>query len=233
MGKINSNCGYCFSAFGKSSVTSGIYKNFTACGLSKLMGLICTNLFTSSGYTKIKTSQLNKMRVSGTTKLRQSTAGEIHSSGHLEASHCPKLGKIQASGHASLNHCQDIKEIVASGAFSLDCSKVQGNVTLTGNEATITGSTIVGKLQCAEKIVKISNSSIGRIIVRPVNNNWRFEILPFWSYLRKSSPQEQVIELSGKNCQTPSISFEDGAFGKVYLQNGATRPTVTGAAVII
>jgi hypothetical protein len=87
-------------------------------------------------------------------------------------------------------------------------------------------------LECIERVVKISNSSIGRIVVKPLYNHSGFEIFPFWSYVRKSSPQEQVVKLSGLNCRIASISFEGGAFGKVHLQNGAPAPIVAGAAVV-
>lgn len=203
-------------------------KNFTASGQSNVEGLVCENLFHSSGHSQIQSSKLNKISTSGSTNLFQSTANEIRSSGHLQASDCPRLGKITTSGQTAITRCEEIDKIVASGAFSLDSSKVKGNVILSGNSVEITDSTIAGKLECASKIIKISNSSIGSIIVKPIQSTARFEFFS-WntsSYISQtsSSSTEQLIELSGKNCRVGSISFMDGAVGKVLLRNGATAP---------
>ncbi len=208
--------GYCL-------VKNQTAKNFTASGESIVADLVCENLFHSSGRSQIRSSKLNKASTSGSTNLVFSTANEIRSSGHLQASDCPRLGKITASGQTAITRCAEIEKIVASGAFSLDSSKVRGNVILSGNSAEITDSTIAGKLECASKIIKISNSSIGRIIVKPIHSTSRFELFN-WNIYQSSSPAEQLIELSGKNCQVGSISFTDGAVGKVLLRNGATAP---------
>ena len=171
------------------------------------------------------------MIASGSTNLFQSTANELHSSGHLEVAECT-LGKVITSGNTGISRCKEIEEIAASGAFALDASKVTGNVILSGHRPEISDSTIAGKLECVAKTVKISNASIGKIVVKPIQSYSLFEIFSWKTY--SSAPQsiEQVIELSGKNCQIGSIVFEDGASGKVRLKNGAKAPTVSGAAVI-
>lgn len=198
-------------------------KNFTASGQSIVAGLVCENLFHSSGHSRILSSKLNKVSTSGSTNLMFCTANEIRSSGYLQALQCPRLGKVTVSGQTAISGCAEIEKIVASGAFSLDASKVTGNVVLSGNSPEIANSTIAGTLECASKIIKISNSSIGRIVVKPIHTTSRFELFN-WNISQSSSPTEQLIELSGKNCQVGSISFTDGAVGKVLLRNGATAP---------
>jgi hypothetical protein len=197
-------------------------KNFTASGDSIVAGLECENLFHSSGRSQIRSSKLNKVSTSGSTNLVFSTANEIRSSGHFQASNS-RLGTVTASGQTAINRCGEIEKIVASGAFSLDASKVTSDVILSGNSAEITDSTIAGKLECASKIIKISDSTIGRIIVKPIHSTSRFELFS-WNFSQTSSPAEQLIELSGKNCQVGSILFADGAVGKVLLRNGASAP---------
>lgn len=207
--------GFCWSFTGRYSINNQTARNFTTSGYSHIAGLECENLFRSSGHTQIHASILNKMIVSGSTNLSRSTVNELRSSGHLQATDCPRLGKIVASGHAAITRCKEIAEIVASGAFTLDDSKVTGNVILSGDRLEISDSTIAGKMECSAKIIKICNSSIGQIIVKPIKSS--FELFGWKTF----SPIEQLIELSGDNCQVGSIVFEDGAVGKVRLVNGA------------
>lgn len=229
MGAVTKNLsftGYCW-------VKNQTAKNFTASGQSNVVGLVCEHLFHSSGHSQIQSSKLNKVSTSGSTNLFQSTANEIRSSGHLQASDCPRLGKVIASGQTAMTRCEEIEKIVASGAFSLDSSKVKGNVILSGNFAEIADSTIAGKLECASKIIKISNSSIGRIIVKPINSTSRFEFFS-WNtstYISQtSSPTEQLIELSGKNCRVGSISFTDGAYRMSIFRYSSRASSVSRPA---
>ena len=142
MGAIASNNDLLFS--GHSSIQNQKARDITATGHSNVVGLACENLFYSSGHSNIQFSKLNKIAASGSTNLFHSTANEIRSSGHLQASDCPRLGKIQASGHISLMRCREIEGIVASGVFTLDSSKRSDNVTVSGNCSEIIDSTIVG-----------------------------------------------------------------------------------------
>ncbi len=221
---------------GHCTVNNQTATNFKGSGHSNLNSIVCTNLLQSSGHTKIEASMLNQVRVSGWTKFFQSTANEISSSGHLKISDCPKIGTVKASGHTTLDHCQEVGDIAASGGFSLNDSKVTGNVTLSGKETAIIDSTISGTLECAEKIIKIRNSTIGRVVVKPVKYSstrysFELEIFPNWktpisykSYGPVTESQEQIVELSGKNCRVGSITFEEGVIGRVVLKDGATLP---------
>ena len=100
----------------------------------------------------------------------------------------------------------------------------------SGNRQEITDSTITGTLECAAKIVKISNSTIGQIVIKPANSSTTFEFFDWKIYTDTNS--EQIVELSGKNCRVDSVSFEDGAVGKVLLRKGATMPKVSGGTEI-
>jgi hypothetical protein len=73
-----------------------------------------------------------------------------------------------------------------------------------------------------------------RIIIKPYNQLLRFTWpFAFLNYLFLPKGQAQAVELSGKNCQVNSVSFEDGAVGKVYVTDGACRPVVTGAEIAV
>lgn len=234
MTEINYNNDISFS--GNVSLANQIVRNFHGSGVCKLINLICENFFTFSGRGEIKSSKLNEMKVSGNTLLIESIAGKIRSSGRFQATDCPKLQEITGSGFVGLERCSEVGEIVATGGFALKTSKVSGNVTISGHDASIDNSTIAGTLECAEKIVKISNSIIEKIVVKPTRKTsgprWEFRI---WSFsISFGSPfkeQEQVIELSGEKCQIGSIAFEEGATGKVLVKAGASVPIVTGLDV--
>jgi len=234
MNEINSNNDVSFS--GNVSLANQIVRNFHGAGVCKLINLICEKFFTFSGRAEIKSSKFNEMKVSGSTSLVESTAGKILSSGRFQATNCPRLQEITGSGFVGLDRCPEVGEVVTTGGFALKASKVSGNVTIQGREASIDDSTIAGTLECADKIVKISNSSIQKIIVKPIHENsgprWEFRI---WSFsISFGSPlegQEQVIELSGEKCRIGSIAFEEGAVGKVLVKAGASVPIVTGLDV--
>jgi len=196
----------------------------TFSGHSNVVGQEYSDPLYCSGSTSIHSSNISTLYTSGSTDIRASTAKKLCCSGTLKASDCPKLGEIAASGNTAITRCKDIAEITASGKFSLDSSKVNGDVILSGDGPEISDSAIGGKLECAAKILKISNSAIGKIVVKPINMSSEFE---FFGWKRKTITQtEQVIELSGKNCRIGSVSFEDGAVGKVVLKNGATMPEI-------
>ncbi len=194
----------------------------TFSGHSKLVGQEYSDPLYCSGSTSIYSSNINTLYASGSTDFRSSTAQKLHCSGVLKAADCPKLGAIAATGKVAITHCKDIAEIAASGKFSLEFSKVKGDVILSGDGPKISDSAIGGKLECAAKIVKISNSAIGKIVVKPIKISSEFGFFG-WTW-KTISHTEQVIELSGKNCRIGSISFEDGALGKVVLRDGATMP---------
>ena len=194
----------------------------TFSGHSNLVGQEYFEPLYCSGKTSIHSSNISTLYASGSTDISSSTAKKLKCSGVLKAADCPKLGAITASGKTAITHCKDITEITASGKFSLESSKVNGDVIFSGDDPAISDSTIGGKLECAAKIVKISNSAIGKIVVKPIRISSEFEFF-FWKW-KTIAHTEQVIELSGKNCQIGSISFEDGAVGKVVLKNGATMP---------
>jgi len=170
------------------------------------------------------------MRVAGSTQLTKSEAYEVNASGSFQASDCLKLGKVVTSGSSSISNCKEVGEIVASGGFSLDGSNVKGNVAITGDHSDINNSSIRGTLECAGRIVKVFNSTINQISVKPARYNFRFDFF-LWGW-ESSSKKEQIIELSGKECRVGSVSFEEGAFGKVRLKNGATVASVTGGELI-
>jgi hypothetical protein len=188
-------------------------------GHSDIVGGVFDNLY-CSGSTDIQSAKINAIYTSGSTNLLSSTAMKINASGVFKAMDCPKLGEIKASGNAAITRCKDIENIEASGDFSLESSNVTGNVIFSGHSPKITESTIEGTLECAAKIVKISNSTIGRIALKPIKSSSGFEFFGWKN--ASSSPTEQVVELSGKNCRVGSISFEDGSLGKVILRDGAS-----------
>lgn len=215
---------------GSISTHNKTTENFNRSGASDVYGMVCTNLFQSSGATNIDSSKLNRVHVSGSTQLFHTTVNQLNSNGNLEVTDCPKIGQVFASGNTIMNHCYEIGDIKASGVFSLNDSKVSGNVNLSGNESDIKNSTILGTLECAERIIKISNSTIGRIVVKPVKStryDWQFQLFPNWtpiSIKAETEAKEQIVELSGKDCHVGSITFEDGVIGKVVLKDGAKPP---------
>ena len=235
MTEINSNNDISFS--GNVSLANQIVRNFHGSGVCKLINLICKKIFTFSGRAEIKSSKFNEMEVSGSTSLIESIAGNILSSGRFQATNCPRLQKITGSGFVGLDRCSEVGEVVTTGGFALKTSKVSGNVTIQGREASIEDSAIEGTLKCAQKIVKISNSSIQKIVVKPNREDsvsrWEFRIFSFYiSFGPPFKRQEQVIELSGEKCQIGSIAFEEGAVGKVLVKAGASVPIVTGLDAI-
>lgn len=211
---------------GNCSIQNQSVQNFSASGNCYVDGLSCKDLFHSSGFSQIQSSKLNKVTTSGSTKIFQSTMNEIRSSGYLQASDCPRLGNVTTSGSTSLTRCKDIQEIVSSGAFHLAFSQVSGNVRSSGHRSEITDSAITGTFECAAKVVKVSNSTIGKIVIKPSKSNVSFFFMG-WK-IGSETNSEQIVELFGKNCRVDSISFEDGAVGKVVLRDGATMPKVSG-----
>lgn len=225
---INSNSGVGNSAMnhaGSWAAQHQVFETIRGSGATRLDDVCCQKDLSCSGSTMIKDSRLNTMRVSGETELRNSTAGDISASGNFYASDCPKLGDVKTSGHAAFVNCGDVQGVVASGFLSLLGTRVEGDVRHSGRELQINQSTINGKLECSDRKIALTDSSVQAIIVKPCNSSSYSYSLEFFgiklSKQQVASSSEYLVELVGKNCIVGSVSFEEGINGRVVLKNEA------------
>lgn len=209
---------------GNLSVQNQVVETIKCSGITTLDNITCLGPLTCSGSIKVNNSQLSTMKVSGSTELRNSTATNIVASGHFYASDCLKIGEVQAAGNAHFVNCSEVKEIKCSSSLSLLTTRVGGDVIYSGMDIQINDSVIAGKLECTDKKIIIHNSTIEKIIVKPVNHSFSYFFNFFGIEFAKqavTTPFEQVIELIGKNCTVGSIYFEEGVRGRVILKEGA------------
>jgi|GEM_PF-4030610 len=213
--------------FGVTKVSNAAFENYSVAGSARFENISCTNRLTCSGSLEIDSSKLNDVISSGTAHLTRSNAKTIRSSGSLEITDCGSIGSVKAAGSAEISGCQEIDEIIASGGFVLTASKVNRKAVLSGHEARISDSRIAD-LECANRSVNISNSSVGRIVVKPV-----FNTVSYLGWAISSANPPQTVELSGNNCRADSVVFNDGIRdGIVILKDGALVGTVQGGRVV-
>lgn len=213
--------------FGDTQVSNARFENYSTCGTASLKDVVCTYRLSCSGTVDIDSSQLNRVNTAGSAQLTRSHAQEVRSSGSLQATDC-SLGSIQSSGSTTLARCIDIGDISAAGGFDMTASKVHGKVVLSGGEATIKDCKLSGGLECAEQTVHIENSSVDRILVKPIISY----AVSFFGLKWSAECSDQKIILKGKDCRIGSIVFEDGAKGCVILRNGAAVGNVQGARIV-
>ena len=216
------------------SISSGgaTAQDFSISGSISLDHFTCPGVFKCAGSAKLHSSQLNKVRVSGSTKLVDTVANQIHSSGSFHASGC-RLGSVDASGSAQLFSCTLLDGMNASGSLNLTASKIHGKVLSSGG-AEIVNSTIDQTLESSGRLIKVIDSTIKEIFVKPCSSySWSLKLGFFnWEY-QSSTSDPQKVELSGKSCKVDTIHFKTAAPGVVILKNGAPAPHVINGQICI
>lgn len=185
------------------------------------------------GSASIDCSHLDQLHVSGSAHLTQSIAKAISISGTLIASDCERIGSINSAGRTHLSRCEVTDTITASGTLSLTASKVHGKVFYSGAEPEIVDSEIPA-LESSSPSVKISNSSIEEIVMKPTHTSYSWRINFFcwkWESVAETSTVPQTVELRGLGCKVGTIRFEIGE-GTVVLKDGAAAPTVINGQII-
>jgi hypothetical protein len=233
MSSITSFVDYVFSLFGLSgSPFRGNDSLQYFQGRNQLSGRMISSPIHSTGNFDVSDCQLQSISSLGKLILSESfVQGNCLSRGKLEARNCPQIGKIHSCGETFLSGCSNIGGILSSGEFSLEDSHVRGDVVISGDVANITNSTLDGVLNTADQTIRISNSSVGKIIVQPVYQTEKHESISGISKITRTV-MPQTIELRGPKTQVGEVIFEDGAIGTVYLKDQAQIGNVVGGRVI-
>jgi hypothetical protein len=148
--------------------------DFLHSGNLELKNSTLTGRLSNSGNVNLQSSDLNHIQSSGTLNLVNSVANTIFSSGSCSAVDCPRIGSIVSSGSTSFSRCKEIGPITVSGGFSLASSKVHGKVVVSGEKAEISDSSIENTLESSNRIIKVANSSIREIVLKPCKNSRSF-----------------------------------------------------------
>jgi hypothetical protein len=215
----------------QNSLGNGVLDNthghdFSHCGNLEIKNSTLTGRLNNSGTASLQSSDLNHIQSSGTLNLVHSVANTIFSSGSCSAADCPRIGSIISSGSTSLSRCKEIGAITVSGGFSLVSSKVHGKVVVSGEKAEISDSSIENTLESSNRTIKVANSSIREIVLKPCKNSRSFS-----GFFTSEVIVPQTVILAGKSCKIDRIRFEDGATGKVILNDVVALPEVSGGQI--
>lgn len=224
---VNANqqcCGY-----GVMKLSDAQGQDVSHCGSIELKNYTLTGKFKSSGAANVQSSQLNHITSSGALNMVHSVANDVFSSGAFSAVDCQRIGSIVSSGGTFLSRCREIGPITASGGFSMSASKVHGRVVLSGDKAEISDSSIENRVVSSNRIIKVVDSSIREIVLKPCKNSRWFGLFGRFSGSAQIVPQKVI--LAGKSCRVDQIRFEEGATGKVVLNDVVNVPKVFGGQI--
>ncbi|MBX9924393.1 MAG: hypothetical protein K2Y01_09815 [Rhabdochlamydiaceae bacterium] len=159
----------------------------------------------------------------GFCSFNHQTVPYITSAGTTQLDYVTCTGPVKTAGDLQLEH-STIGELAHAGHLRIDGSMIQKSVCHAG-KIEVNNSKIQNTLKTSSEDIKVHDSQIKTILVRPQQNS-SLKIFGFTLFSSSVSPKTQTVELTGRNCRIGSIIFEKGCNGQVVQKDGAEVKTI-------
>lgn len=194
----------------------------TSAGTTQLDHVTCTGPVKTAGSLFAQNCHLERVKSAGSSVLEKTKVKDLKGNGSTRLIGCT-IETVKTAGDLQLEH-STIGELAHTGHLRIDGSMIQKSVCHAG-KIEVNNSKIQNTLKTSSEDIKVHDSQIKTILVRPQQNS-SLKIFGFTLFSSSVSPKTQTVKLTGRNCTIGSIIFEKGCNGQVVQKDGAEVKTI-------